>query len=124
MAEVKLSQESYDELLSDIKVLKEQENKLHEIIAELRNENKSLKTEKEVVYNTCKEWIKDYEELHEDYTKLTNKVVALDRIEEFINSEFKEYEGLAITDLYDGGILYAIEKVADIIYESEANHER
>ncbi|EFS17881.1 hypothetical protein [Staphylococcus capitis] len=119
MAEVKLSQESYDELLEDIKVLKEQENKHYEIIAELRNENTSLKTEKEVVYNTCKEWIKDYEELYEDYTKLTNKVVALDKIKEFINAEFKEYEGLAITDLYDGGILYAIEKVADIIYENE-----
>lgn len=105
MAEVKLSQESYDEL--------------YEIIAELRNENTSLKTEKEVVYNTCKEWIKDYEELYEDYTKLTNKVVVLDKIKEFINAEFKEYEGLAITDLYDGGILYAIEKVADIIYENE-----
>ena len=119
MAEVKLSQESYDELLEDIKVLIEQENKLYAIIAELRNENTSLKTEKEVVYNTCKEWIKDYEELYEDYTKLTNKVVALDKIKEFINAEFKEYEGLAITDLYDGGILYAIEKVADIIYENE-----
>ncbi|MBF2243320.1 hypothetical protein ACQKKI_11600 [Staphylococcus capitis] len=123
MAEVKLSQESYDELLKDIKKLKENEDKLYETIAELRNENTSLKTEKEVIYNTCKEWIKDYEELYEDYTKSTNKVVALDKIKEFINSEFEEYEGSAITDLYDGGILYAIEKVADIIYESEANNE-
>ncbi|MDS4009676.1 hypothetical protein RJC26_12040 [Staphylococcus capitis] len=71
MAEVKLSQESYDELLKDIKKLKENEDKLYEIIAELRNENTSLKTEKEVIYNTCKEWIKDYEELYEDYTKTT-----------------------------------------------------
>ena len=32
--------------------------------------------------------------------------------------EFKEYEGIANTDLYDSGVLYAIEKITDIIEDS------
>ncbi|OAO07838.1 hypothetical protein A3836_01335 [Staphylococcus hominis] len=119
MAEVKLSQESYDELLKDIKALKNKENKLNEIIAELRNKNTDLKIKSELYHNACKNWIKSYEELYKDYMELETKGKALDEINKFIDVEFEEYEGLAITDLYDGGILYAIEKIADIIDKFE-----
>lgn len=123
MAEVKLSQESYDELLKDIETLKNKENKFNEIIAELRNENTDLKIKSELYHNACKNWIKSYEELYKNYMELENKGKTLDKIRKFINAEFEEYEGLAITDLYDGGILYAIEKIADIIDEfKEVNH--
>lgn len=119
MAEVKLSQESYDELLKDIETLKNKENKLNEIIAELRNKNTDLKIKSELYHNACKNWIKSYEELYKDYMELETKSKALDEINKFIDVEFEEYEGLAITDLYDGGILYAIEKIADIIDKFE-----
>lgn len=117
MAKVKLSQESYDELLKDIETLKNKENKLNEIIAELRNKNTDLKIKSELYHNACKNWIKSCEELYKDYMELETKGKALDEINKFIDVEFEEYEGLAITDLYDGGILYAIEKIADIIDE-------
>lgn len=85
----------------------------------MRNENTDLKVNSDVYYNTCKDWIKSYEELYEDYMELETKSKALDKIKKFIDAEFEEYEGLAITDLYDGGVLYAIEKIADIIDETE-----
>lgn len=83
MVGVKLSQKSYDELLKDIEILKNKENKFNEIIAELRNENTDLKVNSEVYYNTCKDWIKNYDELINDIADIKRKAEAFDEIKEY-----------------------------------------
>ncbi|PNZ86241.1 hypothetical protein [Staphylococcus devriesei] len=87
MAEVKLSQESYDELLKDIEILKNKENKFNGIIAELRNENTDLKVNSEVCFNTCKDWIKNYDELINDIADIKRKAEAFDEIAVTVLSE-------------------------------------
>lgn len=84
MAEVKLSQKSYDELLKDIEILKNKENKFNEIIAELRNENTDLKVNSEVYYNTCKDWIKNYDELINDIADIKRKAEVWDKLKEYV----------------------------------------
>lgn len=65
-----------------------------------------------------KKWSNSYDELLIDYINSEYKSKKLDKVIEFIDMEFKEYEGIANTDLYDSGVLYAIEKITDIIEDS------
>lgn len=94
MAEVKLSQKSYDELLKDIEILKNKENKFNEIIAELRNENTDLKVNSEVYYNTCKDWIKNYDELINDIADIKRKAEAFDEIKRTLNKKIPKLKVL------------------------------